>query len=144
MLDYRVYMFVNCSHHRVHRKGIEQHFGDCQVLVMPKDHIPTSHHAQLAQWLQTHFFIINYKHLLWWTMVYLHLLLQPPWDTELGDKYIIHYTYGCDYDMKVTKGSSDLTSVQHDHLWSKFTYALSLFCQSLLVHGWHSFMLSLL
>ncbi|KAH8976071.1 hypothetical protein BDL97_01G194900 [Sphagnum fallax] len=27
-------------------------------------------------------------------------MLQPPWDTELGDKYIIHYTYGCDYDMK--------------------------------------------
>ncbi|CAM6044368.1 unnamed protein product [Sphagnum compactum] len=27
-------------------------------------------------------------------------MLQPPWDTELGDKYIIHYTYGCDYDKK--------------------------------------------
>ena len=26
---------------------------------------------------------------------------QPPWDIEVGDKYIIHYTYGCDYDMKV-------------------------------------------
>ncbi|KAF2563138.1 hypothetical protein F2Q70_00018704 [Brassica cretica] len=25
---------------------------------------------------------------------------KPPWDTEVGDKYIIHYTYGCDYDMK--------------------------------------------
>jgi hypothetical protein len=36
-------------------------------------------------------------------MVYLHLLLQPPWDTELGDKYIIHYTYGCDYNMQVTE-----------------------------------------
>ncbi|XP_010540297.1 PREDICTED: uncharacterized protein LOC104814115 [Tarenaya hassleriana] len=27
-------------------------------------------------------------------------MIQPPWDTEVGDKYIIHYTYGCDYDMK--------------------------------------------
>ncbi|KAG6548902.1 hypothetical protein Mapa_009665 [Marchantia paleacea] len=27
-------------------------------------------------------------------------MLQPPWDTEIGDKYIIHYTYGCDYNMK--------------------------------------------
>ncbi|XP_044471554.1 hydroxyproline O-arabinosyltransferase 1-like isoform X3 [Mangifera indica] len=24
---------------------------------------------------------------------------QPPWDTEVGNEYIIHYTYGCDYDM---------------------------------------------
>ncbi|CAH2044403.1 unnamed protein product [Thlaspi arvense] len=27
-------------------------------------------------------------------------MIQPPWDTDVGDKYIIHYTYGCDYDMK--------------------------------------------
>ncbi|KAG0570125.1 hypothetical protein KC19_6G140600 [Ceratodon purpureus] len=27
-------------------------------------------------------------------------MLQPPWDTDLGEKYIIHYTYGCDYNMK--------------------------------------------
>ncbi|KAJ0030425.1 hypothetical protein Pint_12461 [Pistacia integerrima] len=27
-------------------------------------------------------------------------IYQPPWDTEVGNKYIIHYTYGCDYDMK--------------------------------------------
>jgi hypothetical protein len=27
-------------------------------------------------------------------------MLQPPWDTELGESYIIHYTYGCDYNMK--------------------------------------------
>jgi hypothetical protein len=34
-------------------------------------------------------------------------MLQPPWDTELGDKYIIHYTYGCDYNMqgKLTYGT---------------------------------------
>lgn len=33
-------------------------------------------------------------------------MLQPPWDTEIGDKFIIHYTYGCDYDMegKLTYG----------------------------------------
>eukprot|EP00246_Nothoceros_aenigmaticus_P006908 TRINITY_DN202_c0_g1_i1.p1 TRINITY_DN202_c0_g1~~TRINITY_DN202_c0_g1_i1.p1 ORF type:complete len:369 (-),score=54.55 TRINITY_DN202_c0_g1_i1:1188-2294(-) len=27
-------------------------------------------------------------------------MLQPPFDTKLGDAYIIHYTYGCDYTMK--------------------------------------------
>ncbi|KAK7837937.1 hydroxyproline o-arabinosyltransferase 3, partial [Quercus suber] len=27
-------------------------------------------------------------------------MLQPPWDTELGKKFIIHYTYGCDYNLK--------------------------------------------
>jgi len=33
-------------------------------------------------------------------------MLQPPWDTEIGEKFIIHYTYGCDYDMqgKLTYG----------------------------------------
>lgn len=27
-------------------------------------------------------------------------MLQQPWDLEVGKKYIIHYTYGCDYNMK--------------------------------------------
>ncbi|KAE8778424.1 hypothetical protein D1007_48634 [Hordeum vulgare] len=27
-------------------------------------------------------------------------MIQPPWDLEIGDSFIIHYTYGCDYDMK--------------------------------------------
>ncbi|KAH1217488.1 Hydroxyproline O-arabinosyltransferase 3 [Glycine max] len=27
-------------------------------------------------------------------------MLQPPWDLETNKKYIIHYTYGCDYNMK--------------------------------------------
>ncbi|KAK8661985.1 hypothetical protein V6N13_091573 [Hibiscus sabdariffa] len=27
-------------------------------------------------------------------------MLQPPWDFEIGKKFIIHYTYGCDYNMK--------------------------------------------
>ncbi|XP_057515078.1 hydroxyproline O-arabinosyltransferase NOD3-like isoform X1 [Amaranthus tricolor] len=27
-------------------------------------------------------------------------MVQPPWDQKLGDTYIIHYTYGCDYNMK--------------------------------------------
>ncbi|KAL3324598.1 hypothetical protein AABB24_038632 [Solanum stoloniferum] len=27
-------------------------------------------------------------------------MLQPPWDLEVGKKFIIHYTYGCDYNMK--------------------------------------------
>ncbi|KAG2604581.1 hydroxyproline O-arabinosyltransferase 1-like isoform X1 [Panicum virgatum] len=25
-------------------------------------------------------------------------MIQPPWDLEVGDAFIIHYTYGCDYD----------------------------------------------
>ncbi|XP_018455992.2 hydroxyproline O-arabinosyltransferase 1 [Raphanus sativus] len=29
-----------------------------------------------------------------------NFMIQPPWDKEVGDKYIIHYTYGCDFDMK--------------------------------------------
>ncbi|CAH2061050.1 unnamed protein product [Thlaspi arvense] len=27
-------------------------------------------------------------------------MIQPPWDTESKKTYIIHYTYGCDFDMK--------------------------------------------
>ncbi|KAI6675983.1 hypothetical protein NL676_036779 [Syzygium grande] len=27
-------------------------------------------------------------------------MLQPPWDLETGKKFIIHYTYGCDYNLK--------------------------------------------
>ncbi|GAU37600.1 hypothetical protein TSUD_365210 [Trifolium subterraneum] len=27
-------------------------------------------------------------------------MLQPPWDTETYNKFIIHYTYGCDYNLK--------------------------------------------
>ncbi|KAL8153040.1 hypothetical protein V2J09_010800 [Rumex salicifolius] len=33
-------------------------------------------------------------------ILYKDFMIQPPWDTEIGNKYIIHYTYGCDYDMK--------------------------------------------
>ncbi|GMH10327.1 hypothetical protein Nepgr_012168 [Nepenthes gracilis] len=27
-------------------------------------------------------------------------MLQPPWDLEVGRKFILHYTYGCDYNKK--------------------------------------------
>eukprot|EP00245_Coleochaete_scutata_P012491 TRINITY_DN4847_c1_g1_i2.p1 TRINITY_DN4847_c1_g1~~TRINITY_DN4847_c1_g1_i2.p1 ORF type:complete len:386 (+),score=70.76 TRINITY_DN4847_c1_g1_i2:165-1322(+) len=27
-------------------------------------------------------------------------MIQPPWDLEVADRHIIHYTYGCDYNMK--------------------------------------------
>lgn len=27
-------------------------------------------------------------------------MIQPPWDLEVADKFLIHYTYGCDYTMK--------------------------------------------
>ncbi|KAG9152476.1 hypothetical protein Leryth_016405 [Lithospermum erythrorhizon] len=27
-------------------------------------------------------------------------MIQPPWDLFVGKKFIIHYTYGCDYTMK--------------------------------------------
>ncbi|KAK3128535.1 hypothetical protein QOZ80_6BG0463130 [Eleusine coracana subsp. coracana] len=33
-------------------------------------------------------------------------MIQPPWDLKVGDAFIIHYTYACDYDMdgKLTYG----------------------------------------
>lgn len=39
-------------------------------------------------------------------ILYKDFMIQPPWDTVVGTKYIIHYTYGCDYDMngKLTYG----------------------------------------
>ncbi|TQE06245.1 hypothetical protein C1H46_008185 [Malus baccata] len=27
-------------------------------------------------------------------------MLQPPWDLKVGKRFIIHYTYGCDYNLK--------------------------------------------
>ncbi|XP_014502596.1 hydroxyproline O-arabinosyltransferase 3 [Vigna radiata var. radiata] len=27
-------------------------------------------------------------------------MLQPPWDLRVEDRFIIHYTYGCDYNLK--------------------------------------------
>ncbi|KAJ8641240.1 hypothetical protein MRB53_017934 [Persea americana] len=33
-------------------------------------------------------------------ILYKDFMIQPPWDKELGNKFIIHYTYGCDFDMK--------------------------------------------
>ncbi|KAI8547387.1 hypothetical protein RHMOL_Rhmol07G0191500 [Rhododendron molle] len=33
-------------------------------------------------------------------ILYKDFMIQPPWDTEIGNKFIIHYTYGCDYDLK--------------------------------------------
>ncbi|CAI5978610.1 unnamed protein product, partial [Closterium sp. NIES-65] len=29
-------------------------------------------------------------------------MIQPPWDTEPGDSYLIHYTYGCDFALNGT------------------------------------------
>ncbi|CAI9775496.1 unnamed protein product [Fraxinus pennsylvanica] len=31
-------------------------------------------------------------------ILYKEFMIQPPWDTKIGKTYIIHYTYGCDYD----------------------------------------------
>ncbi|XP_073136493.1 hydroxyproline O-arabinosyltransferase 1-like [Henckelia pumila] len=33
-------------------------------------------------------------------ILYKEFMIQPPWDTEIGKAYIIHYTYGCDYDLQ--------------------------------------------
>ncbi|KAL8503670.1 hypothetical protein ACS0TY_022408 [Phlomoides rotata] len=35
-------------------------------------------------------------------------MIQPPWDTKIDKAYIIHYTYGCDYDLqgKLTYGKT--------------------------------------
>ena len=34
------------------------------------------------------------------------LSFQPPWDFEVGKSFIIHYTYGCDYNLKVNRSLS--------------------------------------
>ncbi|XP_024023600.1 hydroxyproline O-arabinosyltransferase 1 [Morus notabilis] len=33
-------------------------------------------------------------------ILYKDFMIQPPWDKEVGNKFIIHYTYGCDYNLK--------------------------------------------
>ncbi|KAJ4792574.1 Hyp O-arabinosyltransferase-like protein [Rhynchospora pubera] len=40
------------------------------------------------------------------SILHKNFMIQPPWDLEVGDKFIIHYTYGCDYTMegKLTYG----------------------------------------
>lgn len=35
------------------------------------------------------------SHILW-----RDFMVQPPWDTKIGDAFIIHFTYGCDYTLK--------------------------------------------
>jgi hypothetical protein len=40
-------------------------------------------------------------------------MFQPPWDLEVGKRFIIHYTYGCDYNMKVKEGISLSLSLSH-------------------------------
>ncbi|GER35308.1 hypothetical protein STAS_11580 [Striga asiatica] len=39
-------------------------------------------------------------------ILYKDFMIQPPWDTTTSKTYIIHYTYGCDYDLqgKMTYG----------------------------------------
>ncbi|KAL1833106.1 hypothetical protein ACET3Z_002757 [Daucus carota] len=34
------------------------------------------------------------------SILYKNFMIQPPYDMELGDKYILHYTYGCDFDLE--------------------------------------------
>ncbi|KAL8475198.1 hypothetical protein ACS0TY_031572 [Phlomoides rotata] len=34
-------------------------------------------------------------------ILYEEFMIQPPWSTTIGKSYIIHYTYGCDYDLQV-------------------------------------------
>lgn len=41
-------------------------------------------------------------------LLFLYVTFQPPWDTETFNKYIIHYTYGCDYNLKVHYFSQSL------------------------------------
>ncbi|KAG9147978.1 hypothetical protein Leryth_003568 [Lithospermum erythrorhizon] len=33
-------------------------------------------------------------------ILYKEFMIQPPFDRSIGKSFIIHYTYGCDYDMK--------------------------------------------
>jgi hypothetical protein len=34
-------------------------------------------------------------------ILYGPLKMQPPFDKKLGNTFIIHFTYGCDYSLKV-------------------------------------------
>ncbi|XP_020087308.1 hydroxyproline O-arabinosyltransferase 3-like isoform X1 [Ananas comosus] len=33
-------------------------------------------------------------------ILYKDFMIQPPWDLSVGETFIIHYTYGCDYSLK--------------------------------------------
>ncbi|XP_074575377.1 hydroxyproline O-arabinosyltransferase NOD3-like [Curcuma longa] len=33
-------------------------------------------------------------------LLHKNFMIQPPWDLKLGDTYILHFTYGCDYTLK--------------------------------------------
>lgn len=45
--------------------------------------------------------IFHYSNCWSWHAKFLKFIFQPPWDLKLGNTYIIHYTYGCDYSLKV-------------------------------------------
>ncbi|KAL0330574.1 UNVERIFIED_CONTAM: Hydroxyproline O-arabinosyltransferase 1 [Sesamum radiatum] len=55
-------------------------------------------------------------------ILYKEFMIQPPWDTTIGKAYIIHYTYGCDYDLqgKLTYGKIGewrFDKRSYDNIW---------------------------
>ncbi|KAG8375824.1 hypothetical protein BUALT_Bualt10G0140500 [Buddleja alternifolia] len=55
-------------------------------------------------------------------ILYKEFMIQPPWDTAIGNAYIIHYTYGCDYDLqgKLTYGKIGewrFDKRSYDNIW---------------------------
>ncbi|CAL5355248.1 unnamed protein product [Camellia sinensis] len=56
-------------------------------------------------------------------ILYKDFMIQPPWDTEIGNKFIIHYTYGCDYDMNIpAKGKKGIMGIEGKGPRGKLTY----------------------
>ena len=47
------------------------------------------------------FFLSQWSSATVWNLTSISVCYQPPWDLEVGKKFIIHYTYGCDYNLKV-------------------------------------------
>ncbi|KAL0291029.1 UNVERIFIED_CONTAM: Hydroxyproline O-arabinosyltransferase 1 [Sesamum angustifolium] len=55
-------------------------------------------------------------------ILYKEFMIQPPWDKTIGKAYIIHYTYGCDYDLqgKLTYGKIGewrFDKRSYDNIW---------------------------
>ena len=48
--------------------------------------------------------------------------MQPPFDTKLGSTFIIHFTYGCDYSLKVLQ-----SQIAGFLLYISFLYKIVLF-----------------
>lgn len=56
---------------------------------------------------------------------------QPPWDLEVGKRFIIHYTYGCDYNLKVSDFNALLSKKEQKETKFMSCYCSIFFCGSI-------------